>query len=155
MLSEHVGSVLSSAKWLSARRRRIPAFLCFGFQSKTGLAHSLTSVSVEIHKYPRLCGPFKECTRHIPDDSILYSDREMMNSSNSPAPVCLKLPSNLPNWAKGPLLSEMLGDSRKAPLMPGSTALFFPFIQLPGNRQRGKGRKAFMICFTSPAQEND
>lgn len=121
-------------------------------QNKIGLAHSLTSIRVEIHRYLGLCGPFNECTRHIADDNMLYFDREMMNSSNSPAQACLKLPSSLPNWAKGPLQLEMLWrESRKA------SQLFFPFIQLPGSRQRGKGKKAELSWFLSPllSPQND
>lgn len=107
-------------------------------QNKIGPA---TSVSVEIHKYPGLCGPFKECTRHGEDDIILSSDSEMMNSSHSPAAACLKLPSSLPNWAKTPSVRDAGRRLQEGTTEAWLYSSFFPFIQLPGSSQRGKGQR--------------
>lgn len=115
-----------------------------------------TSVSVEIHKYPGLCGPFKECTRHGEDAVILSSDREMMNSSNSPAAACLKLPSSLPNWAKTPSVRDA---GRR--LQEGTTEawLYSSFFPLSNCLAAARGEKdkgqALMISFMSPAPKND
>lgn len=80
----------------------------------------------------------------------------MMNNSNSPAQAGLRLPSSLPNWAKGPLQSECWEQNPGRHSWSSAPQFFFLLSTAwqQAERKREKGW-AFMISLMSLGQEND
>lgn len=96
-------------------------------------------VRVEIHKYPGLCGPFKECTKHMPDDNSLYFDRGMMNRLNSPAQAT----------QQSSQLGEGTASVRNARRTQEGTTAAFPLLSTARQQTEGRERQAGLSLFRS------